>query len=134
MHTSPLVRRYPITVDRHVSVAEATRIMRRHGVGSLPVVDELGQVEGIFTESDIVKAVADDRDLNGTPVGLTMARNTVTVGEDVTLCDAALAMCASHARHLPVTRGTKLVGVISVDDLVREMRQDVPADQPVERV
>lgn len=134
MQTSRLIRRYPVTVDRHVSVAGATRIMRRNGVGFLPVVDELGRVEGIFTETDIVKAVADDRDLDGTPVGLIMTRNTVTVGEDVTLCDAALAMCMSHARHLPVTRGAKLVGVISADDLVREMRRDVPADPPVEAV
>ncbi|MEX2588307.1 MAG: CBS domain-containing protein [Actinomycetota bacterium] len=134
MQTGQLVRRYLVTVGSQLSVRDASRKMALHGLGSLPVVDQLGRIEGIVTESDIVRAVADDRDPADTRVGLIMTRNPVTVEEDVTACQAALAMGASHSRYLPVARGAKLVGMISAGDLIREMRNDVSAYLPVERV
>lgn len=106
----------------------------QHGLASLPVVDGQGQVEGIITESDIVGAVSDGRDFERTKVGSIMTRNPVTVGEDVNASQAALAMCRSHARHLPVTRGGRMVGIVFDRDLIRKMRKDVYAHQPAEYV
>lgn len=132
MQDSQLVRHYVVAVDPQISVTEASRKMCRHGVGSLPVVDSLGRVEGILTESDIVRAVSDGRDLELTTVGSVMTRNPVTVEEDVTARQAASAMCMAHARHLPVTRGARLVGMVSAGDLVRQIRKDVSVDRSAE--
>lgn len=134
MHDSQLVRRYVVTAGPQMSVAEASRTMMRHGLASLAVIDSRGQVEGVITESDIVRAVSDGRDFELTNVGSIMTRNPVTVGEDVTAGEAALAMCRSRARHLPVTRGGRLVGMVFDRDLIRKMRKDVYAHQPAEYV
>lgn len=134
MHDTQLVRRYVVTAGPQMSVAEASRMMMRHGLGSLAVIDGRGQVEGIITESDIVRAVSDGRDLELTNVGSIMTRNPVTVGEDVTAGQAALAMCRARTRHLPVTRGGRLVGMVFDRDLIRKMRKDVYAHQPPEYV
>lgn len=132
MQDSQLVRHYVVTVGPQISVTEVSHKMFRHGVGSLPVVDNLGRIEGIITESDIVRAVSDGRDLELTTVGSIMGRNPVTVDEGVTTCQAALAMCMARAGHVPVTRGGRLVGMVSASDLVRQIRKDVAADRPAE--
>lgn len=132
MQDSQLVRHYVVTVGPQISVTEASHKMFRHGVGSLPVVDGLGRIEGLLTESDIVRAVSDGRDLELTTVGSIMTRNPVTVDEDVTACQAALAMCMARTRHIPVTRGARLVGMVSASDMIRQIREDVSADHSAE--
>lgn len=123
MRTSTLIRHYVSTVSRRASLAEAAREMARYGLGSLPVVDRAGLVEGLVTESDIVRAVAEEREMEGTAVESVMTRDPVTVEEETSATRASTLMCAAHARHLPVTRESRLVGMISCWDLIRQMRQ-----------
>ena len=96
----------------------ASRLLDARRVGSALVVED-GQMAGILTERDVVRAVAADIDLKTTPVSDYMSRVVTTVGPDEDMTVAAQIMAGQRIRHLPVLDGDKLLGVISIRDVVR---------------
>ncbi len=82
-------------------------------------------MEGIFTERDLVRALSYDiRAATSQPVGQWMTRNPVTVGPEANVEQALEIMLAGHFRHLPVTEGESLVGIVSIRDLSRAALRD----------
>lgn len=106
-----------VTAGPHQSVREATRSMHEHGVGSVVVLDD-EQLVGILTERDVLHAVATGRDVDATTVGELMTREVVTAGPDWEVYEAAAEMTAQRIRHLVVTRGPRVLGVLSIRDLL----------------
>ena len=120
-----------VVCSRRTTILEAARMMRQHHAGDLIVVDDADDERtpaGIITDRDIVVEVL-GKDLNPatTPVGdimvrlshLVVARDTEDVGE------AAERMRAHGVRRLPVIdRAGKLVGVVTLDDLLRLLARD----------
>ena len=107
-----------ITVERDMDVRTAARIMRDRGIGSLFVTNGK-EVVGILTDTDMVRrVVAAGADTTKTTVEQIMSAPIVTIEEDKTLLDANDLMAQTHLRHLGVTQDGKLVGMISVRDLV----------------
>jgi CBS domain-containing protein len=96
-------------------------------VGLLVVVDARG-VRGVLSERDVVAAVAEDLDLDDARVRDHASAELVSVGEEATIVDAATAMAAAEVRHLAVTRGGEVVGVVSVRDIVHVLLEEVDAD------
>lgn len=116
------------TLDSQKPVAEAARWMAKQRIGSVFVL-EAGEIVGIVTESDIVrKTLADGHD--PTAVRLRSLLTFPLVGIEVTrsIRDACEAMATHHVRHLAVTDRTKIVGVVSIRDLVKMVTaRDRPA-------
>ncbi len=107
-----------VTVLRDTDVQTAARIMRDHGIGSLFVTNER-EIIGILTDTDMMcRVVAAGVDSTKTTVEQIMSAPIMTIEENKTLLDANDLMAQSHLRHLGVTREGKLVGVVSVRDLV----------------
>lgn len=107
-----------ITVDRDTSVRTAAQIMRDRNIGSL-FVTRGKDIIGILTDTDVVRrSVAAGADPEKTPVEQIMSAPVLTIEENKTLLDANDLMAREHLRHLGVTRDGKLVGLISVRDLV----------------
>ena len=107
-----------ITVERDTDVQTAARIMRDRGIGSLFVTNGK-EVVGILTDTDMVRrVVAAGADTHKTTVEQIMSAPIMTIEEGKTLLDANDLMAQTHLRHLGVTRDGKLVGMISVRDLV----------------
>ena len=107
-----------VTVERDTNAQAAARIMRDRGIGSLFVTNGK-DVIGIITDTDMVRrVVAAGADPAKTTVEQIMSAPIVTIEENKTLLDANDLMAQSHLRHLGVTRDSKLVGMISVRDLV----------------
>lgn len=107
-----------ITVERDTDAQTAARIMRDRGIGSLFVTNGK-DVVGILTDTDMVRrVVAAGVDTHKTTVEQIMSAPIMTIEESKTLLDANDLMAQSHLRHLGVTREGKLVGMISVRDLV----------------
>ena len=99
------------------SLADAAARMRDHGVGSLPVIDG-DDLVGILTERDVLRAVAENRPPNITPVSALMSSLPVVASPGTDTTAAARLMVEHDIRHLPVVAGRKVVGMISARDLL----------------
>ncbi|HEX2055855.1 MAG TPA: CBS domain-containing protein [Nitrospiraceae bacterium] len=107
-----------VTVERDTDARTAARVMRDGNIGSLFVTNGK-DIIGIITDTDMVRrVVAAGVDPGKTTVEQIMSAPIVTIEENKTLLDANDLMAQSHLRHLGVTRDGKLVGMISVRDLV----------------
>src|SRR5215467_5245151 len=106
-------------------VVEALRQMRDKRVRSVLVIDD-GELVGIVTQGDCaIKVLLPGLDAKQTPVGQVMTGNPVTVRPDDPL-DGCMAMMAERSfRHLPVLDAGKVVGVISIGDVVKEIIRDL---------
>lgn len=107
-----------ITVERDTAAQTAARIMRDRGIGSLFVTNGK-EIVGILTDTDMVRrVVASGADTQKTTVEQIMSAPILTIEENKTVLDANDLMAQTHIRHLGVTQDGKLVGMISVRDLV----------------
>ena len=107
-----------VTVERDTDAQTAARIMRDRGIGSLFVTNQK-EIIGVLTDTDMMRrVVASGSDPTKTTVEQIMSAPIMTIEENKTLLDANDLMAQSHLRHLGVTREGKLVGMISVRDLV----------------
>jgi CBS domain-containing protein len=107
-----------VTVEPSTSVAAAVTIMGMRRIGALLVM-ERERLEGIFTERDVVRALSYDIGASSEPVAEWMTRNPVTVSPETAVEQALERMVAGNFRHLPVTEGERVVGVVSIRDLSR---------------
>jgi CBS domain-containing protein len=89
-------------------------------VGSVVVVDRAGHPVGIVTERDIVRFLAQEVDFK-TPLGQVARKSLITASPDDSLISAAVKMIENNIRHLPVVEGGRLVGVISIRDVLRAL-------------
>lgn len=106
-----------VTVSTKDSVREGAYIMDDAGVGALAVLakDELA---GIFTERDVLKAVAADADLDTDQVADWMTDYPDSFSPDMDVDDAADWMLAAGYRHLPVVDNGALIGMASIKDVL----------------
>lgn len=114
-----------ISVASTTTVLEAVTLMSDSDISALMVLD--GEVvAGIITERDFVRRVARlERSAYATTVGDVMTRNLITVGPQDRTRFCMQLMIEKNLRHLPVLEGGKLVGLLSIRDLVK----DVVAEQ-----
>ena len=107
-----------------VPVVEAVTRMLAAGIGSLAIVDA-GELIGIFTERDLVKAVANGADLAGSTLGDLMTAYPDSFLPDMTVAEAAVWMLASGYRHMPVAERGELIGMASIKDVLWAMTIEV---------
>jgi len=107
-----------VTVERDTDAQTAARIMRDRGIGSLFVTNGK-EIIGILTDTDMVRrVVATGVDMRKTTAEQIMSAPIVLIEGDKTVLDANDLMAKTHIRHLGVTQDGKLVGMISVRDIV----------------
>ena len=99
------------------TVEQAAHKMWEQQTGSLLIVDADGNLAGIITERDVLKAVATGKDPSTTTVREVMGPNPITIHPRATLHEAARMMNEHWIRHLPVLDNGELVGMISQRDL-----------------
>jgi CBS domain-containing protein len=107
-----------VTVDPAATVAEAATVMGSRGIGSALVMQG-GQLRGIFTERDIVRALGEHFDAAGHLVLNWMTPDPVTVDISASVPEALDLMLSKGFRHLPVMQEGRLVGMVSLRDLGR---------------
>ncbi len=105
------------SVDADTTVAEAAGLMSREGIGSLLLRDG-DALQGIFTERDIVRALSLDSDAPRQSLSHWMTRDPRTIEPTATVEEALDRMLAGGFRHLPVLEAGRLVGMVSMRDLV----------------
>jgi len=105
-----------VSVAPGESVQVAIARMLEENVGSVAVCDG-PRLVGIFTERDVMRAVASDFDAAGHLVGQWMTSQPVTLAPDAASGEALELMLERGFRHLPIVDGGKVVGVVSIRDL-----------------
>jgi CBS domain-containing protein len=117
MKISELAHHELFTAQAEETLEEAADRMNWHQVGALPVFE--GQhLVGIITERDLTAALAEGADPVVTPVSDYMTPAPEVLRSDSELADAAKAMLTLGVRHLPVVQGGRLVGVLSMRDVL----------------
>jgi CBS domain-containing protein len=100
-------------------VFDAIQLMADKNVGALPVVDN-GQLVGMISERDYTrKVILKGRSSKDTPVREIMTPELVTVNATDTVSECMRLMTDGRIRHLPVMEGKKMIGLVSIGDLVR---------------
>jgi CBS domain-containing protein len=130
MSVGSLCIREVIAVSRDATVTETAALMRSQHVGSVVVIDQIGERQipvGILTDRDIVvEVVATVLDANTITAGDVMTPSPITVEEEEDVSDAVQMMCLRGVRRVPVmTRSGTLVGVLSVNDLLVKYAEDM---------
>ena len=107
------------TVDPEATILECVQLMEKRRISSVLVLDE-GALVGICTERDCAREVIlRGRDPKTTPVRQVMTSHVTCVSSDETTEECMSLMTHKHVRHLPVVDDGKLVGIISIGDVVR---------------
>ena len=108
------------TVPPTITLLEAAQRLAHKRIGALVVVGARGEIAGIISERDIVRALSEvGPDCLQRPVAETMTRQVVTCRETDTLDELMAMMTARRFRHLPVIADDDLVGIISIGDVVK---------------
>jgi len=121
MKAETLARRPPIIATPDAKIREVARVMAEKKVGLVVIVDKSQPdvAVGVVSERDVVKAVAKGVNLDE-PVSAIMSTPVITVEGDEPMWKVAEVMRQHNIRHVVVTRGGRLYGVISIRDLVAE--------------
>jgi CBS domain-containing protein len=111
-----------ITIAAHQSVREAIVALTTHNVGALVVVNAIGKPVGILSEREIIRAAVTNEALFSLPVSALMAREMITGVLQDELESVAHTMTEKRTRHIPVMEQGKLIGIVSIGDIVKAQR------------
>jgi CBS domain-containing protein len=108
-----------LTVGPHHTLREAARLMSQRKVGAAVVIDPDSPGPGIITERDLMESLGAGQDADTEIVANHLTASLVFAAPDWSLEEAAVAMVRGGFRHLVVTEGGDIAGVLSVRDVVR---------------
>ena len=108
-----------LSVGPNHTLREAARLMSRRRVGAAVVLDPDSAGPGIITERDLLDSIGGGQDPDAERVRDHLTADVVFAAPDWSLEEAAVAMVRGRFRHLVVTDGGEIVGILSVRDVVR---------------
>lgn len=126
MRVAERMTRTVVTIRRDTTATTAWALMKVRRLRHLPVVDDRGRVVGIISDRDLAGVpFTRIRAGHAVPVGLPVERImsalVVSVRSDDDIAEAARQMCEHRIGALPVVDGDRLVGILSVVDLLRDL-------------
>jgi CBS domain-containing protein len=110
------------TIGPDQSIRQAVAALAEHNIGALVVVEEGGRPVGILSERDVVRAAARSEDVFGRRVSELMTRDVVVGVPEDDLKSVGTTMTERRIRHLPVVEKGRLVGIVSIGDVVKALR------------
>jgi CBS domain-containing protein len=106
------------TISPQATVFEAIQLLAKKNIGALPVV-EGDRLIGIFSERDYTRKVAlEGKSSHTTKVREIITTNVATLSPNDTVEDAMRLMTEKHIRHLPVIEDGRMIGLVSIGDMV----------------
>ena len=117
-----------VTCTAGATVRDAVRLLAERRIGALPVLQG-GEVAGIFSERDVLYRLAEEGALClDRQVGEVMTSPPVTISPGTTADEALALMTRRRIRHLPVMQHGKMIGFISIGDIVKSRIDEVTAE------
>ena len=118
----------PVTVERGRPVREVIALLSERKIGATPVMDG-GSVAGIMSERDVIICLnRDGAVVLDWPVEKIMTAPAITVEPSRTVLSALSLMTSRRIRHLPVVEGGRLIGIVSIGDLVKHRLDKIEAE------
>jgi CBS domain-containing protein len=116
------------TISAEASVGDAVKLLGERKIGALPVVDG-DQVAGIISERDVIYCLRDHgSDVLGWPISQVMTAPAITVDPSTPVLSALAMITQRRIRHLPVVADGRLVGIVSIGDLVKHRIERIESE------
>lgn len=123
-----------VTVRPHSTVDALAHRLRLEGIGAAVVSEDGDRVDGIVSERDIVRGLAEHGPrLLDLPVSNIMASSVVTCTPEDSVKEVMRRMTIRRVRHLPVVEGGKLAGIVSIGDVVKNRLDEIELEANVLR-
>ena len=123
-----------IGIEPTAKLAAAVTLLATHRIGALVIRGAGGRLAGILSERDIVRALAEHgASALQLTVGQVMTRDVETCGEDESVARIMERMTAGRFRHMPVLRNGKLIGLVSIGDVVKQRVDEVERESEAMR-
>lgn len=104
-----------------MTVYEAASAMAKNNIGAVPVLDDGGKLRGIFSERDLlIRCAAKKLNIENTRIDEVMTKGVILMEAHDSYNDCMKIMQQEGIRHMPVRDGEKLIGVVSMRDLMAE--------------
>lgn len=125
-----LARKGPkvVTVRPDQTIREALQLLAEHNIGALIAVDEGGHPVGVLSERDIVREAARNEAVFARDVSSMMTRDVIIGTPQDDLVSAGATMTEKHIRHLPIVSRGRLVGMVSIGDIVKAHRNELQGE------
>ncbi|MFA1818777.1 CBS domain-containing protein [Virgibacillus oceani] len=123
------------TVNETQSVQEAAAIMSEFNIGSMPVINNNGEMVGIITDRDITLRSTAQGEAAGTKVSDVMTAQQVVQGSpEMNVEQAAELMSQQQVRRLPVVENGQVVGVVALEDMAVDSHYDDEAEEALSSI
>ena len=116
-----LIERSCVTTRVDCPLDDLIAILAGRRIGTVVVVDRDHQVIGIVSERDIIRHLSTGGTTADTPTKNIMTSKVITVENNVTSAQLMQLMTEHRIRHVPITRDGKLVGIVSIGDVVKRL-------------
>ena len=116
-----LIERSCVTTHADCSLDDLIATLAERRIGTVVVVDRDQQVVGIVSERDIIRHLSTGGTTANTFAKNIMTSKVITVENNVTSAQLMQLITEHHIRHVPITRDGKLVGIVSIGDVVKRL-------------
>jgi len=123
-----LTNRRCLTVFATTSLQEVVNVLANNSIGALVVVSKNGAIEGIVSERDIVRRLSWSGSIHNLTASDVMTKDVLSVTTNVTSSDLMQVMTENKCRHLPIVSGSRLVGMVSIGDVVKRLLEKYNAE------
>jgi len=117
MDVKSVMNKNVVIAKKDITLKEATEVMTKLHIGCL-VISENQKILGIITSSDILKAIANDKNPNTVLAEEIMSKNVITIDPDKRIEDAVDLMMKHGIKKLPVVSNDKIEGIITASDII----------------
>ncbi|MFH1051621.1 MAG: CBS domain-containing protein [bacterium] len=117
---------HTFTIDEDFKLGKALEIMSKNNIGSLVVLNSSGQISGLITEKEILHLSFRNPDgIHDFIIKDVISKQTIIVEPDDDVEYVEMVMTGEFIRHLPVVKDNRLVGLISIGDIVKSLTENV---------
>lgn len=116
-----LSERECFTIDKSASIFEAANKLTENNIGAMPVTDSKGNVIGIISERDISRYLSNDNIDRDNKITRIMSKDIISCDLEVSVSELMETMTNKKIRHMPIIKNNKLLGIVSIGDVVNHI-------------
>ena len=116
-----LAKRECFSLKKEESLLDASMTMKQHNIGAMPVINENNTLIGIISERDIARQISEENFTTDMKVENLMTKDVVTCDLNISVSELMETMTTSKIRHMIILDKQKLLGVVSIGDVVNHI-------------